>query len=233
VQDEVEKALHRLNWQGKSLLAAGRTDSGVHASGQVIAFDLDWRHPVEELKAALNALLPDDIVVRQVKPAPPGFHPRRDAISRQYHYRVIFQEVRDPLRERYAWRVWPPADPRVLQQATVALIGKHDFAAFGAPPRSGGSTVRTIYQADWFQREDVWVFAVTADAFLYHMVRRMVHFLIAVGQGKESPGKVSDLLKMPEAGEPVTLVQGLAPARGLCLIAVNYPSATELEERGI
>jgi tRNA pseudouridine38-40 synthase len=223
VQDEVEKALRRLNWQGSSLLAAGRTDTGVHASGQVIAFDLDWQHSVDELKLALNAYLPADIAVRKVQVAMSGFHPRRDALARQYHYHVFFQDTRDPLRERYAWRVWPSVNLPVLQQATVALNGKHDFAAFGTPPRTGGSTVRTVFQATWFPKVDGWVFTVVADAFLYHMVRRMVHLLIEIGQEKFPPEIITGLFQQSESGAKVPLVQGLAPARGLALVAVTYP----------
>lgn len=224
MQDEVEKALRRLNWQGRYVLAAGRTDTGVHATGQVIAFDLDWHHSVEELKRALNAYLPEDIAVREVREVRPNFHPRRDAVSREYHYRIFFQDTRDPLRERYAWRVWPPADIQVLKQVSSALVGTHDFAAFGMPPHVGGSTVRTIYQAGWFEDKGDWVFDVTADAFLYHMIRRMVYLQVEIGQGKFLPEKISEILRQPESGEPVPLVQGLAPARGLILVAVNYTS---------
>ncbi len=145
MQGVVEKALEKLNWQGKSLQAAGRTDTGVHAAGQVVAFDLNWNHPVEELRQALNANLPVDVAVRSIQPVPASFHARRDARSRTYHYHLFFGEVRDPLRERYAWRVWPKADPQLLKQAAKELVGKHDFSPFGNPPHAGSSTVRKVF----------------------------------------------------------------------------------------
>ena len=223
MQDEVEKALRRLQWQGPRILAAGRTDSGVHATGQVIAFDLDWRHSSDDLRQALNACLPRDIVARQVRQVNSHFNPRRDAQARQYQYRIFSQDVRDPLRERYAWRVWPPAELGLLQQAASALTGRHDFHAFGTPPQAGGSTLRTVIQAGWQKTEEGLEFEVTADAFLYHMARRMVALQVAIGQ------KQTDLLTLAVYLDPLqavseNYVQGLAPPQGLCLTAVDYPA---------
>jgi len=229
VQDVVERALRKLSWQGKSLLAAGRTDTGVHATGQVIAFDLEWNHPPEELRQALNASLPLDVVARQVHPVPASFHPRRDASSRTYHYHIFFENVRDPLRERYAWRVWPAADVKMLQQAAQELVGKHDFAAFGTPPHAKSSTVRRVFQADWQQEAsgdpDSWVFVVRAEAFLYHMARRMVSLQVEIAQGRLAIDDLRKFLQPAERkeGEQPDLVQGLAPPNGLVLAEVSYP----------
>ena len=110
VQAVVETALRQLGWRGRTVLSAGRTDTGVHASGQVIAFDLEWAHPAEELLRALNANLPEDVAAREIHEADLEFHPRYWAVSRRYRYRLFCQETRDPLRERYAWRVWPPVE---------------------------------------------------------------------------------------------------------------------------
>ena len=107
VQSELEKALRKLGWHGQTVYLAGRTDTGTHASGQVAAFDLDWVHGLQKLQDALNAHLPRDMAVREVKAAADDFHPRFDASSRCYRYRLFCASVRDPLRERYAWRVWP------------------------------------------------------------------------------------------------------------------------------
>jgi tRNA U38,U39,U40 pseudouridine synthase TruA len=107
IQGELEKALTKLGWQGRTVLLAGRTDTGVHASGQVAAFDLDWGHGLDDLTSALNANLPGDMAVRQAREAPQDFQPRFDATSRLYRYRLFCESARDPLRERYAWRVWP------------------------------------------------------------------------------------------------------------------------------
>ena len=144
-QGELEKALRKLGWQEKTVHLAGRTDTGTHASGQVAAFDLDWVHGLAKLRDALNAHLPQDMAVRDVKVAADTFHPRFDATSRRYRYRLFCAGVRDPLRERYAWRVWPA----VTDLTPLAAIwpGTHDFSAFGTPPRTGGSTVRTVHSA--------------------------------------------------------------------------------------
>ena len=221
MQDEVEKALKRLHWQGGRIQAAGRTDTGVHATGQVIAFDLDWRHPVDELHQALNAQLPMDIVAREVRAVNHQFDPRRHAASRHYRYCIFCDAVRHPLRERYAWRVWPALEVELLQQAADALTGTHDFRAFGTPPRAGGSTERTVSQAAWRQTGSDLVFDVAADAFLYHMVRRLVVLQVTLAQRKINLPALLEYLD-PAPGSAV-YVQGLAPAQGLCLVRVEYP----------
>lgn len=219
VQLEVEAALRKLDWQGRTILSAGRTDRGVHAAGQVIAFDLDWAHSPQVLGRALNANLPEDVAVKAVEVARTDFHPRYDASFRCYHYHLWFAPERDPLRNRYAWQVWPPCDPQSLQAAARLLIGSHDFAAFGAPLRAGGSTIRTVFQAGWqAEGEDgAWSFQVTANAFLYHMVRRMVFVQVLVGQQR------LNLENLQQAVEQVSPVSpGLAPPEGLVLKSVQY-----------
>jgi len=217
VQSVVENALRSLGWKQKSILAAGRTDAGVHASGQVIAFDLDWRHSPEKLLAALNAELPQDVAAKAVSLAADDFHPRFDARVRTYEYRIFCQPLRDPLRERNAWRVWPPLTLRRLKAATKLLRGEHDFAAFGTPPKKGGSTVRKVLRAEWRQEEDEFVFSVKANAFLYHMARRMVGLQVKVGQGLLEPDVVKDALEKESSK-----VRELTPAHGLTLVDVEY-----------
>ncbi len=218
VQGELEKALKRIGWSGTSVLMAGRTDTGVHASGQVAAFDLEWRHSPDDLCNALNANLPPDMAVSAVDVAPSDFHPRFDAASRRYRYRLFCQPRRDPLRERYAWRVWPAPDGETLQSLARLFIGRHDFAAFGSPPRKEGSAVRTVMQAGWQPHDDEWSFDVQADAFLYHMVRRLVYVQVAAAQGNLSAETVARAL----AGQ-AQIPAELAPARGLTLVQVTYP----------
>lgn len=218
VQGEVEDALRKLGWDGESILAAGRTDAGVHASGQVVAFDMAWKHTPEELQNALNATLPQDLAVREIAMAADDFHPRYNALARHYRYRLFCQEQRDPLRERYAWRVWPAPSLESLKEAASHLIGEHDFAAFGSPPREGGTTVRQVMRAEWIQEgEDEFVFNVLANAFLYHMVRRMVGLLVKVGRGLAE----ADTVLRTVSGQD-KLVQQLAPPQGLTLVSVDY-----------
>ncbi|HSR49079.1 MAG TPA: tRNA pseudouridine(38-40) synthase TruA [Anaerolineales bacterium] len=218
VQGEVEQALGRLGWKERSLRAAGRTDTGVHATGQVFAFRLSWSRSVDGLTGALNAHLPSDASVLQTQEAPAGFHPRYAARWRRYRYRLVASAVRQPLRERYAWRVWPTPDFRAMQLAARALIGEHDFGGFGTAPRADGHTVRMVYRADWEQAGDETAFVIEANAFLYRMVRRLVGALVAVGQGTETPTSFAARIDDRADGW-----QGkLAPARGLCLEAVGF-----------
>ncbi len=232
VQAVVEEALRKLSWQGKSITAAGRTDTGAHATGQVIAFELKWEHGLQDLQTALNSYLPKDVVAQQVRQVSSAFHPRHDASWRKYLYRVYCQPVRDPLVEPYAWRVWPAVDINLLYEAAQRLVGKHDFGAFGTPPQPEGTTTRTVLQAGWEHEAPYYVFAITAQAFLYHMVRRLVHMQVKIGQRKLI---VDDLQLALDTGRDISacggseqsstsrLVHGLAPARGLILAEVHYP----------
>ncbi len=218
VQGELEKALNELGWSDKSVIMAGRTDTGVHATGQVAAFDFEWAHETEKLLKALNAKLPPDLAVKSLQPASADFHPRFDAISRMYCYRLFCEPIRDPLRERYAWRIWPSLDGNALKQNAGVFLGTHDFAAFGSPTTSKGTTVRTVTKTEWRKMPNgEWQFEVEADAFLYRMVRRLVFVQVALAQGKVSVEKVQHaLLKQGK------LLSGLAPSAGLALTKVNY-----------
>ncbi len=224
-QGELERALCKLGWSGRSILMSGRTDTGVHATGQVAAFDLDWSHSDEELIRALNAALPADLAVQQARVIHAKFHPRFDALSRRYRYRLFCQPLRDPLRERFAWRIWPPVSGEALAETAKLFLGTHDFSAFGSPTTPRGGTVRTVTKAEWFQiEEDEWHFEVQADAFLYRMVRRLVFVQVAVAQGKASVEAVArSLAKSASAGKrSEVLPAGLAPAHGLTLVEVAY-----------
>ena len=222
VQAELEKALRSLQWTGGAILSAGRTDAGVHASGQVIAFDLDWRHAPEALGRALNAALPSDVAVQSVQVAAPEFHPRYDALARTYQYQVYCSPDRNPLKERFAWRVWPEVDLGMLQAAAGLLRGVHDFAAFGAPTSLGGSTTRQVFAAGWRAQAGGLQFEVTANAFLYHMVRRLVFLQVLAGQGRVS---LAQLKAAVEQAQPQT--PGLAPPQGLALVRVQYGSEND------
>jgi len=225
VQGELEKALCTLGWSGRSALLAGRTDTGVHAAGQVASFDLDWEHTDGDFLRALNANLPADMAARDVCIAPADFHPRFDATSRCYRYRLFCVPVRDPLREKFAWRVWPEIEDNLLQKAAPLFVGQHDFASYGTPPRAGSSTVRTVMNSSWRQVDDEWHYEVQANAFLYRMVRRLVFVQVAVAQGKISMEAVAgSLTGQAEGQERSELPAGLAPAHGLTLVQVTYPT---------
>ncbi len=219
VQAVLEDALREVGWKGISLKAAGRTDSGVHARGQVVGFGLEWKHGPGRLTRALNANLPSDVSVRQSEVVAEGFHPRFSALRRRYAYSVLIAPVRDPLLERFAWRVWPAPTLSELNAATSACIGEHDFAAFGSPPGGVGRTIREVYEAHWLQEGDKLTFVVEANAFLHRMVRRIVAASVQVGMGRIERSSMIRLLD-----DPAQRWSGrMAPPHGLCLERVTYP----------
>lgn len=225
IQGTVEKALKKINWHGNSILAAGRTDAGVHATGQVITVDLDWTHTNADLRNALNANLPRDIAAREVWAVPADFHPRFDAVTRKYKYNILCQEFRDPLRERFAWRSWSPPDLSLLQVASRHIIGEHDFSAFGTPPQEGGRTRLTISQVQWNQAEDMIVFEIVSKAFLYQMVRRLVAVQVLIGQHKIDMQELTQRLDPSSTrmnNHHQCLFQQVAPPHGLILCEVSY-----------
>ena len=219
VQAAIESALRLTGWSGKSITGAGRTDTGVHASGQVAGFEYEWSHSEDELRDALNANLPHDVAVSSVEQVSPKFHARKSATARIYQYTVFFDRNRNPLRERYAWRVWPPIAMDLVEHAAAGLIGRHDFSAFGTPPKPGASTVREIHNAVWKVEKDNFIFEIIGNSFLYHMVRRLVSFQVEIGHKRRNSDDVGNLL----SGKNEVMVQGLAPAEGLVLKEVRYP----------
>ena len=220
VQGELENALRQLGWPGRTVTLAGRTDTGVHASGQVAAFDFEWNHAPERLLAALNANLPADMAVSDIEPVDAKFHPRFDAASRCYRYRLFCGNVRDPLREKMAWRVWPAFKEEALLEAAAVFLGRHDFSAFGSPAREQSSTVRTVMASEWSQSDGEWQYEVRADAFLYRMVRRLVFVQVAVAQGRCLKETVVKAMERPQVKNEIPA--GLAPAHGLTLVEVTY-----------
>ncbi len=218
IQAEVEEALRRISQQEVSVLAAGRTDAGVHATGQVVAFDLDWQHSELDLRNALNANLPEDIAALEVAATSPDFHPRYDAVSRTYVYEMYVAPVRDPLRRWRAWHLTVGLDAGAIQVAAACLLGEHDFSTFGSPP-AGENPVRSVYGAHWEARQTgEHTFTITANAFLFRMVRSIVGTLVLVGQGRMTPAAFREVL----AALDRRLAGAAAPAHGLTLVSVNY-----------
>ena len=210
VQGELEAALSRLSGGDRQPVAgAGRTDAGVHATGQVIAFTYTGSLSVEALTDALNGTLPPDVAVRDLRRAPAGFNPRYAARSREYRY-SIWNGPRSPLRERTALWVRQGLDVAAMVRAATAFEGRHDFSAVGgADPQP----VRTVHRVRVRRDGSLVTIDVRADAFLRGMVRRIVAVLLAVGKGQLDPAAVRGLLS---AGKPA-LRGAAAPARGLCL----------------
>ena len=210
VQLELEAALSRLcGGVRQPVVGAGRTDAGVHATGQVIAFTYPGSLSAEALTEALNGMLPPDVAIRDLRRAPAGFNPRYAARFREYRY-SIWNGPRSPLRERSALWVRSELDVAAMASAATAFLGRHDFSAFGG---IDPQPVRTIHRIAVRRQGSAVTIDVRADAFLRGMVRRIVAALLAVGKGKL---EVSDVPGLLQAGTPA-LGGASAPARGLCL----------------
>jgi tRNA pseudouridine38-40 synthase len=217
VQGELEAAIQSVCRYRSRVAGAGRTDAGVHAVGQVVAFNTLWRHSAEDLQRALNATLPPEIAVRDVMCVDRSFSPRFDARWRQYRYTILNRAVRSPLIVRFAHLVTGDLDIEAMQVASQKIPGVHDFAAFGRAPQ-GDNTVRHIRQAEWMAEGEVVTFEITANAFLYRMVRNIVGTMLQVGRGEKTSAAFVELLASRDrrlAGPP-------APAKGLCLVKVVY-----------
>lgn len=216
IQQELESAIEKLTGQVVRAAFAGRTDAGVHASGQVAAFDLESRLNAVEVHAGLNHFLPPAIAVRAAKEVPGEFDPRRDARSRVYRYRIDNRPARSPLERDRAWHVPRSLDVSAMQDASRMLEGKHDFAAFAGP--FDGLTVRTLRRCEIVVRCGRLQITMEAQAFLPHQVRRTVGALVEVGLGRMTEEALSGLL---EAARPSSAGPS-APACGLYLVHIAY-----------
>lgn len=225
IQGAVEAALRQVTQQEITVIGAGRTDTGVHASGQVIAFDAAWPHEPGALWRAVNANLPDAVALQSLEEAAAHFHPRFDARSRTYSYTLYFAPVRQPLWQRTVWHIATHRSPALdaMRQAAAGLVGTHDFATFGQPPQ-GEQTVREVFRSDiaLVDRPEaiccVLRYEIEANAFLYRMVRRIVGGLARVGRGDLT---AEDFLTAFRAADG-TWPNPSAPAHGLCLTRVTY-----------
>ena len=217
IQGELERVLGRLARKPVAVTGAGRTDSGVHALGQVISFTIEWRHGVDALKRALNADLPGDIVAYHVEEATATFHPRYDARRRAYQYVVHNAPIRSPLRRLHSWNIRQPLDLNGMNEAAAFLVGEHDFATFGLPPQ-GKNTVRELFEARWRQSNEFLLFSVVANAFLYRMVRSLVGSLVNVGLQK---WRVADFAEAFHACDR-NRSAAAAPPQGLYLASISY-----------
>jgi tRNA pseudouridine38-40 synthase len=217
VQGEIERAVRSVTGVETRVTGAGRTDRGVHARGQVIAFEATWRHDLSDLHRALNAVLAPDVAFVDMGRAPEGFHPRFSAVRRAYRYRILNQRWPLPMERRTAWHVAQDLDVARMIDASSCLIGSRDFATFGRPPQ-GENSVRTVFRAEWQEQTPFLTFEIEADAFLYRMVRSLVGTLVLVGWRQISAAEFQEMLGARDR----SLVKKVAPARGLCLMRVEY-----------
>jgi tRNA pseudouridine38-40 synthase len=214
VQGELERVLAVICGEPVRITGAGRTDAGVHASGQVIDFRTTSGLDGAELERGVNALLPEDIAISGLGPAEDSFHARFSATGRTYEYRIRNSAVRDPLWMRREH--WHPdeLDVAAMRAAAAALVGRHDFAAFAA----GESGERIVKRAEWITEDGVLRFEIESDGFLRGMVRGIVGTLLWVGRGKMTVERFAEVIEAKDRA----LAGPSAPAKGLCLVAVRY-----------
>jgi tRNA pseudouridine38-40 synthase len=218
----LEAALGKLLCEDVKVTGAGRTDAGVHASGQVVSIATRSRFPFERLLHALNAVLPGDCSVREGAIVEPGFSARFSALERTYVYTILNRTQRDALVARYAWHVPGQLDLDAMRAAGACLVGEHDFRSFAASalrPGAPTSTVRTVRRLEIERRGELLRIEIAADGFLRHMVRTIVGMLAKCGLGRREPSAVAAVL----AARDRSAAGPTAPARGLCLAGVRYP----------
>jgi tRNA pseudouridine38-40 synthase len=219
VQGRVLRALEDLTGKPVTLLAAGRTDSGVHARGQVVAFDAPMTLPLKAWWMGLNTHLPDDIAVVRAEEVDPAFDPRRWAKGKRYVYRISNRRSRSPLRRHTHWEIFLPLNVPAMKDAARHLLGKHDFSAFRASDCQAKGALRELkrVEVEGASGDEVTV-TVEGTAFLKHMVRNIVGSLAEVGRGRQPAAWLIELL----ASKDRTKAGPTAPAHGLCLDEVFY-----------
>lgn len=227
VQDVLEEALARFVTKPVATICAGRTDAGVHATGQVVSFTVDCVRPEHAWVRGVNTFLPKDIAVRWARSVPDTFHARFDAASRTYQYWICNDRVRSPVLEGRTGWVWRPCDEALMHAEAQCLVGEHDFTSFRAAECQAATPERTIEKICVARFGRLIGIEITANAFLQHMVRNIVGSLVYVGIGRERPGWLADVL---EARERAAAAPTFDP-HGLYLVGVRYPTA-DVPERG-
>jgi tRNA pseudouridine38-40 synthase len=219
IQERLEEALSRVADHPVRATCAGRTDTGVHAAGQVAHFDTSSDRSLRGWLLGANSNLPEDISVQWALQVADGFHARYSATSRRYEYRILNRPQRSALHRHRAWWVHESLDAGRMQEAGLALVGEHDFSAFRAAGCQSRTAVREITSLGVVRDGDWLTIAVSANAFLQHMVRNIVGTLAAIGRGDEAPGWAAEVLESRDR----TRAGMAAPPHGLSLVAVTYP----------
>ena len=218
IQAVIEQSLNKLLQQKIKLIGSGRTDAGVHAKGQAANFQAETGLGLENIRNGLNALLPEDIAVREIEEVSPGFNSRYDAKSKVYRYTILRQETRSPFFRNHFLFIPYGLNIEMMKKAAGYLEGRHNFRSFQTQNKENPQAERTIKKLKISARENFIYIDIEADGFLHNMVRRIIGVLLAVGRGKLKPVQVKKILaaKDPRLGGPTV------PARGLCLMRVKY-----------
>ena len=215
----LNRNLSELTGEEITVTGASRTDSGVHAQGNVAVFDSDTTIPPERIAYAVNRKLPEDIVVIRSEEVPGDWHPRYQETEKTYEYHILNREMPDPVRRRDTYFVSYPLDLEAMRRAAAYLKGEHDFRSFCNVHTDVQDTVRTIYDLDIIRSGDLVTVRIRGNGFLYNMVRIIVGTLVRVGRGFYSPGQVKEILEAKER----TSAGVTAPPQGLVLVKIDYP----------
>lgn len=223
VQGEIAAAVERVCGERVLPQGSGRTDSGVHALAQVANFALEAPVPLDNLRFALNHMLPKAIRVLSVEEAPVDFHARKSATAKTYRYRISRAEITSPFLTRYVWHYPYPLDEIAMTAAAAVVVGEHDFTSFAASgPEKGkeeGSKVRTVFTSAWRRTGDELIYEIRGAGFLRHMVRNLVGTFVLVGKGTITRERLREIL----AARDRSLAGPTAPPEGLALVSVEYP----------
>ena len=218
VQNVLEEKLAAVCGDSVELAASGRTDSGVHAMGQVVNFFTDGTIPLDRLPRAVNSILPPDIVVLDAAEADRDFSARHSAKSKIYIYRILQGYIPDPFERNYSWNIHKELDTESMEKCLHMIEGTHDFSAFRAAGGPPVSPVRTIYEASLEKKGRIVELKFFANGFLYHMVRNLVGTIANVGMGRTSVQRFGEIMASLDRNQ----AGATAPARGLYLYKVNY-----------
>jgi tRNA pseudouridine38-40 synthase len=225
IQGELEKALHKLTGEKLRIVASSRTDTGVHARGQVISFSTNSSLKVEAFVHGLNYHLPDDIAVKAAYRVKDSFRVRSMAVNREYCYTILNSKVRSPILSRFTHRIPEQLDVDAMNKACQNLVGIHDFASFasGIGDEPEKSTIREVFRAKVERESELIIFNIVANAFIRHQIRSTIGALVQVGLSKMSEAEFVGIMEAKKPG----LAGPTLPSCGVCLIRVNYPCSFE------
>lgn len=223
VEQKLNEAIAQLTGEPVQVIGASRTDSGVHAMGNVAVFDTDTRIPPEKLSYALNGRLPEDIRIQSAEEVPRDFHPRKANCVKTYEYRIWNHRFENPVKRLYDYFVFLPLDVEKMRAAAACLVGEHDFRSFASSGSQAEETVRRIYSLEVLKQDCEIILRICGDGFLYNMVRIIAGTLIQAGIGAFPPSHVREIL---DARDRQAASQ-TAPARGLTLVEIAYKKALQ------
>lgn len=226
IEEVLNGCLTELLKEPVQVIGASRTDSGVHAYGNIAVFDTHARMPGDKFSYALNQRLPEDIRIRASREVPLSFHPRKTESVKTYEYRILNEEFPNPVKRLYSHFTYLPLDEKKMNEGAKFLIGEHDFKSFCSVNAQVESTVRTIYSCEVQRVGTELVIQISGGGFLYNMVRIIAGTLMEMGNGKYPPEAMADILKVKER----TAAGPTAPARGLTLISYEFPELKESPE---